>query len=114
MPEPEVTREDLKRVETRLEFAGQEVEGEKFVWRYVLEQSRKNGDDLAVLKTRAGRLEGKVDGLEGKVDRLEGKVDRIETELRALRSDFTSSQEKLPGLIADVMREVLRESRGKE
>ncbi len=105
MPEPEVTREDLKRVETRVEFVAQEVEGEKLLSRYILQQTRQNGDDLAVLKARTERIEGKV-------DKLEGKVDRLETELRALRNDFNSSQSRLPGIIAEVMREVLRESRG--
>ena len=98
MPEPDVTREDLKRVETRVEFVAQEVEGEKLLSRYVLQQARQNGDDLAVLKARTERIEGKVDRLEGKVDRLEQRFNQLET--------------KLPGLIADVMREVLRESRG--
>jgi predicted nuclease with TOPRIM domain len=105
MPEPDVTREDLKRVETRVEFVAQEVEGEKLLSRYVLQQARQNGDDLAVLKARTERIEGKVDRLEGKVDRLEGKVDRLEQR-------FNQLETKLPGLIADVMREVLRESRG--
>jgi uncharacterized protein YceH (UPF0502 family) len=91
MPEPEVTREDLKRVETRLEFVAQEVDGEKLLSRYVLQQSRKNGDDLAILKTRVERVEEKVEKLDQKLDRLEAK---------------------LPGMIADVMREVLRENRG--
>ncbi len=91
MPEPEVTREDLKRVETRVEFVAQEVEGEKLVSRYILQQTRQNGDDLAVLKARVERIEGKVDKLEQKFDRLEAT---------------------LPGMIAEVMREVLRESRG--
>jgi len=98
MPEPEVTREDLKRVETRVEFVAQEVDGEKLVSRYVLQQARQNGDDLAILKARTGRIEG--------------KVDKLEADLQALKNDFKTSQEKLPGLIADVMREVLRENRG--
>ncbi len=112
MPEPEVTREDLKRVETRVEFVAQEVDGEKLLSRYILQQARQNGDDLAILKTRVERIEGKVDKLEGRFDKLEQKFDRLETEVRGLRSDFSSSQEKLPRLIAEVMREVLRENRG--
>ena len=105
MPAPQVTREDLKRVEDRVEFVAQEVDGEKLLSRYILRQSRQNGDDLAVLKTRMERVEEKV-------DRLEQKVDRLDTEMRGLRSDFNSSQVKLPGLIAEVMREVLRENKG--
>ncbi|MGC2631173.1 MAG: hypothetical protein WA265_14660 [Rhodomicrobium sp.] len=95
MPAPEVTREDLKRVEDRVEFVAQEVDGEKLVSRYILKQARQNGDDLAALKTR--------------VERIEDKVDRLETEVRGLRSEFKSSQSALPGMIAEVMREVLRE-----
>jgi ubiquinone biosynthesis protein UbiJ len=90
MPEPAVTRQDLKRVEDRVEFVAQDLDGEKLVSRYILQQARQNGDDLAVVKARVERIEGKVDRLEQKVDRLEAK---------------------LPGLIAEVVREVLRESR---
>ena len=98
MPAADVTREDLKRVEDRVEFVAQEVDGERLLSRYILKQARQNGDDLAAVKTR--------------VDRIEEKVDRLETELRGLRSDFSSSQTKLPGVIAEVMREVLRETKG--
>ena len=104
MPAPDATREDLKRVEDRVEFVAQEVDGEKLLSRYILKQARQNGDDLGAVKTR-------VDRIEEKVDRLEQKVDRLETDLRGLRSDFNSSQEKLPGVIAEVMREVLRETK---
>ncbi len=105
MPAPEVTREDLKRVEDRVEAFAQEVDGEKLLSRYILKQARQNGDDLVAIKTRVERVEEKV-------EKLEQTVDRLGTELRGLRSDFNSSQSKLPGMIAEVMREVLRESRG--
>lgn len=98
MPAPEVTREDLKRVEDRVETVAREVDGEKLVSRYILKQSRQNGDDLVAIKMR--------------VERIEEKVEKLETELRGLRSDFSSSQSNLPGMIAEVMREVLRENRG--
>ena len=98
MPEPEVTREDLKRVETRVEFVAQEVDGERLLSRYILQQARQNGDDLAVVKTRVERIEGKVEKLEGRFEKLEQKFDRLEA--------------TLPGLIAEVMREVLRGDSG--
>ena len=102
MPEPEVTREDLKRVETRVEFVAQEVEGEKLLSRYILQQTRQNGDDLAILKARTERIEQK----------LETEVRAVRSDLNALRNDFNAAQAKLPGMIAEVMREVLRETRG--
>jgi hypothetical protein len=51
-----------------------------------LEQTRRNGDDLAALKTRFDRLEGKVDGIERKLDNLASN---------------------LPQIVGDVMREVV-------
>jgi uncharacterized protein YoxC len=106
MPEPEVTREDLKRVETRVEFVAREVEGEKLLSRYILQQARQNGDDLAIVKTRVERIETDLRGLRSDFNALNNKFD-------ALNNRFDSSQEKLPGMIANVMCEVLRESREK-
>jgi DNA anti-recombination protein RmuC len=65
------------------------------VTRYILEQTRRNGDDLAAIKTRLGRVEGKVDGLEVRFDKLDAKFD-----------DLTKSLSKIVG---DVVREVFDE-----
>jgi hypothetical protein len=81
-----VTREEFD------EFAG-EVAGEKMVTRHILEQTRRNSDDLAVLKTRTARIEEKVDGLEHKVNGL-------------IRD--------LPGIVRDTVREVFREQDAKK
>jgi hypothetical protein len=88
MSETYVTHGEFKRLEGRVTTAEQEVDGEKLLSRYILSQSRQNGDDLAILKSR--------------VDRLEQKVDRVETELISLKKD-------LPFIVAEAMREVLRE-----
>ncbi|WP_088348823.1 MULTISPECIES: hypothetical protein [Rhodomicrobium] len=95
MSEAFVTHEEFKRLETRVSSVEQEADGEKMLSRYILNQSRQNGDDLAVLKTR--------------MDRLESKVDRVEAELSSLRKDVTSLRGELPAIIAETMREVLRE-----
>jgi tetrahydromethanopterin S-methyltransferase subunit G len=84
----DVTREEFEALE-------QEVEGEKMVTRHILEQTRHNGDDLAAIKTRLDRVEGKVDG----VDRRLGSV---EQKLGTLGRNF-------PKIVADTMREVLDE-----
>jgi uncharacterized protein YoxC len=84
----DVTRAEFKELQ-------QEVEGEKLVTRHILEQTRRNSDDLAAIKTRLDRVEGKVDGVDRKVDLLGRKVD-----------DLAKS---LPRIVADVMREVQRE-----
>ena len=97
---------DIEALEPRVAALEQEVEGEKVVTRYILEQVRRNGDDLAALRTRADRSERRLDGIEARLDRIEGRLDRIESELHSLRRD-------LPAMIADTMREVLRERDGK-
>ena len=84
-----------------------EVEGEKLVTRHILEQTRRNGDDLAAVKTRLDRVERKVDGLEQKLGGLEQKVGGLEQNLNGLRKD-------LPKIVGDTMREVLRERDGEQ
>jgi uncharacterized protein YoxC len=88
----DVTREEFQALE-------QEVEGEKLVTRHILEQTRRNGDDLAAVKTRLDRVERKV-------DKVDDRLGHVETHLRALRTD-------IPTIVADTMREVLREQEGK-
>jgi uncharacterized protein YoxC len=84
----DVTADDLKRLETRLDILESEVEGEKLVSRHILEQARRNSDDLALVKTRLERVEHKVDGLDRKFDGL---------------------VKDLPKIVGEIMREVLRE-----
>jgi uncharacterized protein YoxC len=87
----DVTREELRALEL-------DVEGEKLVTRHILEQTRRNGDDLAAVKSRLDRVEQKVDGLDGKVDGLDKKFDGL--------------VKSLPRIVGDVMRAVLRERDG--
>lgn len=87
-----VTREEF---EARVGVLEREVEGEKLVTRHILEQTRRNGDDLAAIKTRLGRVEEKVDSLDRKVDSLARTV-----------KDLVKS---LPVIVGDVVREVWRE-----
>jgi len=84
MPEY-VTREEF---ESRVGYLEQEIEGEKLVTRYILEQTRRNGDDLAALKTR---------------------MDRVEKGLESLNSSFQSFVRNFPSTVRDVMRDVLQE-----
>jgi hypothetical protein len=80
-----VTREEF---EARVGVLEREVEGEKLVTRHVLEQTRRNSDDLAAIKTRLDRVEQKLDGLDQK---------------------FNGFVRDFPGTVAETMREVLRE-----
>jgi chromosome segregation ATPase len=87
-----VTRDEF---EARVGVLEREVEGEKLGTRHVLEQTRRNGDDLAALKTRLARVEEKVDGLDRRFDSLDRTV-----------KDLAKS---LPTIVAETMREVQRE-----
>jgi hypothetical protein len=89
----DVTREEFKTLE-------REVEGEKMVTRHILEQSRRNGDDLAAIKSRLDRVEEKLDGVD-----LKGLAQKVD----GLDRKFDGLTKSLPSIVGDVMREVLRE-----
>jgi hypothetical protein len=82
----EVTREEFFALE-------REVEGQKILTRHVIEQTRRNGDDLAAVKSRLDRVEQKLDGLDRKVDGLERKFDGL--------------SKSMPNIVGEVMRDVL-------
>jgi hypothetical protein len=87
----EVTREEFSQLVTRVSVVEREVEGEKLVTRYILEQSRRNGDDLAAVKTRLDRVEQKLDGLDRRMLTLE----------REFRT--------FPAMVGEVVREAFRQ-----
>jgi hypothetical protein len=85
----DVTRDEFDDLKTRVDVVGgREVEGEKTVTRHILEQTRRNGDDLAAVKSRLDRHDQRFDNLERQMDRL--------------RKD-------LPKIVGEVMRDVLSE-----
>jgi uncharacterized protein YoxC len=92
----DVTREEFG---ARVGVLEQEVEGEKLVTRHILEQSRRNADDLAAVKTRLDRVERKVDEVAQDVSGLKAAVDRL--------------MQELPNVVGAAMRGVLRKRGGK-
>ena len=89
------TRDEVQHLTTRVDVLEREVEGEKTVTRYILEQTRRNGDDLVAIRSRLDRVEGKVDGLDKRFDLLDRKVDGL--------------ARSLPGIVAGAVREAFRE-----
>ena len=89
MPEY-VTREEF---EARVGVLEREVDGEKMVTRHILEQTRRNGDDLAAIRTRLQRVETDV-------GQVKTDVGSLESELRGLRQD-------LPGIVSEAVREAM-------
>ena len=90
----DVTREEF---EGRVGVLEREVEGEKLVTRHILEQTRRNADDLAAVKTRLERVERKVDGVERKVDGVAQDLGRLKQGLEGLVRD-------LPKIIGEALR----------
>jgi archaellum component FlaC len=91
----EVTSEEFIALE-------REVEGEKLVTRHILEQTRRNGDDLAAIKSRLDRFENRLDGIDQRLGGVEGKVGGIERKVDGLTKN-------LPKIVGEVMRDVLDE-----
>jgi hypothetical protein len=104
MSQADVTRAEFVRLEDRVGAAEQEVEGEKLLSRYILAQSRQNGDDLAVLKARVDQVETELMALRGEFSSLRGEVSALKAEVYSFRKD-------LPGIVADALRDVLRTHR---
>ena len=90
-----VPRDEFQHLENRVSVLEQEVEGEKLVTRHILEQTRRNGDDLVAVKTQQKLQGADLKGLVNRVDGLDRKVD-----------DLTKN---LPRIVGEAMREVLRE-----
>jgi hypothetical protein len=104
-----VTREEF---EARVGVIEREVEGEKMVTRHTLEQSRRNSDDLAAIKTRLDRVEGKVDVLQTTVSSLQITVGGLQTTVNGLQTTVGGLQatvnsliRDLPKIVADAVRE---------
>ncbi len=83
----DVTREEFEAGVGVLE---QEVEGGKMVTRHILEQTRHNGDDLAAIKTR--------------LDRVEGKVDETGHDVRGVKTTIDGLVRSLPKMLSDAVR----------
>jgi hypothetical protein len=94
----DVTREEF---ETRVGVLEREVEGEKLVTRQILEQTRRNGGDLAAVKTRLDRVEGRLDGVEGRLHRVDGKVDGVAQDVHSLKATVDGLVRNLPKIVGD-------------
>src|SRR3954454_3037856 len=95
---------DLKRRVNELEgsfgFLTRQVQG---VHKDLLQFEEKTDRKFQEHDARFDRLEAKIDGVDRKIDSLDRKIDtKIDGLVKAL-----------PGIVGDVVREVMREQRGK-
>jgi len=103
----DVTREEFRTLE-------REVEGEKLVTRHILEQTRRNGDDIAAIKTRLDGIEDKLNGIENKLDGVDLKglarqVDSLDKRVDSLDKRIDGLAKALPDIVGDEIRKALRE-----
>ncbi|NNM72172.1 hypothetical protein [Enterovirga aerilata] len=89
-------------LERRVTTLEQEPEGGKLVTRHILEQTRRNGDDIAAIRTQLARMEARQ-------DRTDAEIRAIRSDVAGLKNDMESLRSELPGMVAETMREVLRE-----
>ena len=107
----DVTRDEFSQLSTRVDILEREVDGEKLVTRHILEQTRHNGDDLAAIKTRLGRMEERLGNVEGKLEGVDlkglvGKVDGLDRKV----SDLIKT---LPQIVGEAVREAIKPPRRK-
>jgi chromosome segregation ATPase len=113
-----VTREEF---DGRMRVLEGEVEGEKLVTRYILEQTQRNGDDLAALKTRVEHLSsdvalvrGAVTGHTALLNVLVQDVGQLRQETGGVRRDIGQLQRDMGQLRQEVQRDMgqLRQEMG--
>jgi hypothetical protein len=97
----DVSRDEFQHLATRTDILEREVEGEKMVTRHILEQTRRNGDDLATVKTQLGQVE----------TRLGARIDGVESGLGGLTHKVDGLVRSLPEIVGEAVREAFREER---
>jgi len=110
----DVTRDEFQHLATRTDILEREVEGEKMVTRHILEQTRRNGDDLATLtrkfddlRREFGDLRGEFADLRGEFGGLRGEFSGLRGEFGGLRGQFAGFRDSLPSIVGDAVREAI-------
>jgi hypothetical protein len=102
----DVTKEDFEQIKTRVDIVEREVEGEKMVTRHILQQSRRNGDDLAAVKDDLATVKDDLAAIKSRLDHHDQRFDGLERRVDGLERHV---RHELPRIMGDVMRDVLRE-----
>ena len=113
--EAEIT--ELKRRMTMLE---NEVKADHDFSVKLFSYVREMRDDVALLRSHAVVADRRIERLEERMERVETSLAAVRAEVNELRSDFNAShtefqafRKELPAMIADTMREVLRDYRAR-
>jgi hypothetical protein len=79
-----------------------EVEGEKLVTRHILEQTQRNGDDLAALKARADHLSIDVALVRGAVTSHTALLNVLVQDVGQLRQEMGEMRRDMGTMQADI------------
>lgn len=92
-----------------------EVQGQQRYNSRILGMIGELRDDVAIVRTHAVKLGQRFYVLEGKFSTMEGRFSTMEGRFSALEAKVTAEigglRRDLPGIIAETMREVLREGK---
>jgi hypothetical protein len=102
----DVTRDEFDHLRTRVDVVEREVDGEKLVTRHILEQTRRNGDDLATLK-------GDMKGLRSDMADLRSDMTNLRSDMTGLRGTVHGLAANLPRIVGEAVRNALRERKAK-
>jgi chromosome segregation ATPase len=123
---------DVDGLERRVAALESELRGEQGLTRRLFEHVREIRDDIAVLRRHAAASGDELEQIKTRLGRLETQMGRVETEVSGLKTDmsgvktetsglktnmgrleteFGAFRREFPGIVADVMREVLKEQR---
>ena len=66
---------------------------------------------LGTVEARLGKVEARLGTVEGRLGAVEGRLGKVEAGLEGVRADIAGLRRDLPGIIAETMRDVLREGK---
>lgn len=87
VPSTYITRQEF---EARMRIVESEVTGEKAVSRHILEQTRRNGDELAVLKSRVDYLTDDVAVIKATLNHHGALLNVLTQDVAMMRQDVAA------------------------
>jgi hypothetical protein len=107
----DVTRDEFSRLATRTGILERRVQGLRAMRLQILDLVRREGDDLAAIKTRLGRIEDRLDACDESLVNVDSTglgstVDGLSRKLDDLRRN-------LPHVVRKAVREAMKPSRRK-
>jgi hypothetical protein len=94
-----VTREEF---EARIRPLEDEVTGEKAVTRHILEQTHRNGDDLAAVRSELGTLRSELNTVRSELGTVKSRLDHVAGDVALIKADLGRHGRMLDVLVQDM------------